>query len=426
MKQLYSLHRFTIMLGGSIKSWYLIVTAATLFCATQTNSTLAIGENQVINFNGVTISGSGWDSSFNTFTASVNGYYWIQFSVAMPNNQPTNVRLIGLLSRRFPSIVRGSGQVETASRVELALLNPGNSIYLVSDNQLVSNSGVPISFSAFHINSFMNPVVAFSFGLSEPKMTAGTIAFNMIMVDTHTDWQSSTSQYNVSVGGIWVFTLQAGDHPDDYRFAGETVMSISGQSSRLKIYHGYSALSRDQESITVILTLNSGDAITTTLTEAPIYSDSTFPTSLMGFLYSPNVQPAYAWCVSMNTSIMGPQDPLPFNAIHTNVGNTWDSSSFVIRAPESGIFYVTISGAQYYGTPYMELNMNILQDGVLKASLYSGTGVPDGSTGYRTRSRAIMLYMEHSSELRVTMPQGSSSYGSPDIVTSFSGFRITS
>jgi hypothetical protein len=200
------------------------------------------------------------------------------------------------------------------------------------------------------------------------------------------------------------------------------VLRVTGQR-QARVYHSSSFPgSSDLNSITVIFDLIENDTIEAVVAELPVYSDIYYPTSMMGFFYEPISQPAVAWCVSANFSQLGP-DNLTFSVVHTNVGEGWNGTDNIFIAPASGVYYVTMSGAQ--SSTYSELNLELLRNGELVASLYSADGSTGSGTYYRTRSRSITINLNQDDELRVFLPSGSSTIGVADIATSFSGFRIS-
>lgn len=159
------------------------------FCVTRSTN-IEQGE-PVIDFDEALINepNSGFDTVTNTFSPPETGIYWLHFTAGLPNDgNATDVRLV--LPTHTINIMRTYGGVpNTGSRSEVVRLTAGvDSLTISTAGTLFNDAGSAFtSFSGFHLDSAMNPVVAFSVACSR----TGFLYFDTVILDTH-----SGSSYN--------------------------------------------------------------------------------------------------------------------------------------------------------------------------------------------------------------------------------------
>jgi hypothetical protein len=357
---------------------------------------------------------SGFNLTTDTFTPRVSGLYWLHFTAGLPDTgELTEVQLA--LPTRTINILRGSeGPTVTSCRSELVSLTVDiDRLHLSSEAGLFSNaSDARVSWSGFYLDPAMS-AVAFSVALSESHVGTGTsyIPFDVVLVDTHSGWQSN--RYNIRFSGLWVITLHVGD----------ALNPISGAITELYLQPGFFNLvvthqftgDRDMVSITAVLNASAGDFLGV-VASSIVYSDINYQTSMMGFLYSPSAWPAVAWTVTIDSTQRGPLDPALFGTVIVNEGNGFDVitlSRFI--APHAGLYYVSMTGT---GVTYMK--MELLHNGIMKAAVHTDY------SDLVTRSRAIILRLNVGNELRVRVPAGYALFfGSNGPSNVFTGFRLT-
>jgi hypothetical protein len=350
------------------------------------------------------------------------GLYWFHFSAGVPNINAlaTDVRLNTYGRLPNPDVVNilrtSNGSPYTGSRTELSNLTAGvHTLSLSTAAPLASDAlGVELSFSGFHLDSTMSPLVAFSVALSTSS-GGGILAFDRILIDTHSAWQ--TNVYRIPVSGIWVVTLHVGDVSGDDGF---TYLYIDFLRPVFVAHHSWGQLAVDMDTVTAIANLEVGAEVKAEARSSSVYSDSNLQTSMMGFLYSPVSQPGVAWCVYSSGGWRGPIDPVPFDTVVVNEGEGYNTSLHRFNAPRGGIYYIHMMGSNELDLP---LRFELLLNGDMKAMLY--IGYFSSSEGL-SKARAIILRLAEGDELRVRMPEGHFMYGEyGGIINSFSGFLIS-
>ena len=224
------------------------------------------------------------------------------------------IKIILNILNRSPSIVRTnthfSNGTDTTSRDEILLLKSQRSeLSLSSKSALFSDAYFQTAFSGFFISNIVNPVVAFSFGLSNYFNAANlgnvlsNIPFDIINIDTHNGWSRASSVYNVPVAGVYVISLTSAAFAHERLFVALYVNNnaVAGLYFGSNNNNGIETLSR-----TVLINLNEGDQLDATLDKrfgGAAYSDIHCQTSMKGFLYNPHFHLPISWFVALETKL---------------------------------------------------------------------------------------------------------------------------
>ncbi len=284
-----------------------------------------------------------------------------------------------------------------------------------SAGTLHSDDFASVYFSAFHLDTTMTTVAAFSVAVSQTMRVYydEKIKFDVVHVDTHFGWQAT--DYTVPVSGLWVICLQHGIATKANGFLRVTINGNSNSIARIEFPY---LDSQDMTSTTVIAGINAGNTLAVHVGTDWVYSDEYQQTALNGFLYSPINQPAIAWCVSLNYMYVGPWNNLPFKMVQVNHGGGWNVTENMFIAPLAGVYVVWLVGGQLMSNP-MELGL-VLNKVFAVASVYA-TATEDDSM--HTRSIIIRLNVGDTLHVRLAADAIAEGY-TDEVFTAFSGIRL--
>ena len=299
----------------------------------------------------------------------------------------------------------------------------GTELSVSSDSTLFSDFYLQTAFAGFYISNIVDTVVEFSFGLSTSFDSSNdrNVPFDIINVDTHNGWRSSSNAYVVKVPGVYVisFGLAAAEDQDPYlRLYAPT--QITGLFMGSKAYrNGIEMLSR-----TVLIDIDEGHHIALVFTSnyGSVYSDIRCQTSLKGFLYKPHRNKPISWCVlwapNSNLYITGPINPVSFNVVLVNQGSGWNSPSNLFVTPLSGVYYILLTAGIY---EYKPTKMELLINGFPRINVYRQF---TSHIFWDTRSRAVIQRLQQNDVLSVQLPHGYYLQSNGNGYTGFAGFRL--
>ena len=334
----------------------------------------------------------------------------------MPSATEVDVRLIGA-PERTPNILRKHTSwinIDTTSRNEIVFLDPVyNRLSLSSDGPLYSDAARQTTFCGFQLNNVNAVTAAFSVGLTTSLSTAGQMSYDLVILDTDSRWNSN--RYLVPYTGTWVITFTMGAPT-----SGDSRVDLYAPSLVTSLYFfSTNNAGPDTLSKTFIITMLEGNAIYTSLTDTPVYSDIRYQTSLMGFFYNPNFPPI-TWCVASESQFVVATDPVPFDVVFINEGNGWNTATSQYTVPLAGVYCIQLTaGIVATDATKMELLIN----GDLAVDVYRSS---TSHNGIDTRSRSFILPLQTNDVLRIRLPSGYSLYSNANRITMFSGFRIYS
>ena len=294
-----------------------------------------------------------------------------------------------------------------------------------SNASLYSDAYLQTSFSGFYINSIANTVVAFSFGLSTSLLPNPAydinVSFDVIIIDTHNGWNKLTNRYTIPLAGIYVvsFGIAAAANKNPY------VSVVVNNIFVAALYFGAVTDGTEMTSRTIVVNLKRADQLSATLSKnaASVYSDLQYQTNLKGFLYNPQQLAPISWCVvsvfSVTIYITGLVDPINFNTIFVNQGSGWDNVTNRFLTPLPGVYYVQLTaGLKITQSTKIELLVN----GILIINVYRQFSASPSS--YDARSRAAILHLKQTDELRVRLPDSYWLVCDINKYTTFAGFRL--
>ena len=286
-----------------------------------------------------------------------------------------------------------------------------------------------MTFAGFFISNIVNPIIAFSLGLSTPfnaysfegYMT--NIPFDIINIDTRNGWDRYSNVYIVQVGGVYVISLTLTALARDYPFVQLRINSqpYAGLHFGSNNTNGIETLSR-----TVLLNLSEGDNLAA-MSNTFITSDIHYQMGMKGFLYIPHQHVPISWFVALESKgdgvyYTGPRDPLDFNFVSVNQGNGWNSTRNIFLTPVSGVYYIQLTSGISEAKP---TKMELLVNGLPIINVYRQLA---SHNGLESRSRAVIWRLQQGDELRVRLSSGYyiyvASFYNKNRYTSFGGFYL--
>ena len=318
------------------------------------------------------------------------------------------------------------GGADTSSRDEiLTLESQCTKLSLSSDSKLYSDNYLQTTFAGFFINNIVDPLVAFSFGLSTPSFDPSVdtnVPFDVINIDTHNGWNSTANAYNVPVPGVYVISFSLATTSNT-----NPLVRLYVKPSYLgSLYAGGSTGRNGIEtaSRTVLVYLIEGDQLSVMLHGGfgPAYSDIRYQTNLKGFLYKPYQTVPISWCViweeDVSTAIVGPVDPVVFNLVYVDQGSGWDQALNRFITPLSGVYYIQLTAGIYSAQP---TKMELLINGSPIVNVYRQF---KSHPQIDTESRAVILRLQQYDELRIRLASGYYLHTNNQRYTGFAGFRL--
>ena len=304
----------------------------------------------------------------------------------------------------------------------MSLESQCSKLSLSSDSKLFSDNYFQTTFAGFFINNIVDPVVAFSLGLSTPfnSSTDLNIPFDIVNVDSYNGWNKSSNAYVVQVPGVYVisYSFAASANQNSFVELYITQSFIAGLFISGTTRNGIEMLSR-----TLLVSVIEGDQIRAVLNSnfSGIYSDIRYQTSMKGFLYKPYRSVPISWCVvwdDVSTIIAGPIDPVAFNIVFVNQGSGWDEALNRFTTPLSGVYYIQLTAGIASENP---TKMELLVNGFPVINVYRQfTSHSDRDT----RSKAVIIRLQLGDELRVRLPSGYYLQTNKFRYTGFVGFRL--
>ena len=354
------------------------------------------------------------------------GYYWIHFSVGIPNDTLADVYLLGFL--RPLNIVRNyttfTSTPITKSRDGIMFLQSSTKLWLSSDYAIYSDQYLQISFTGFPLTSLMDPLAVFSVAISTSIIMQinGRIMYDIVNIDTANAWHSVNSEYIAPLTGIYIISFSSGAFPEASHIVEIWVNNVHIASNIFysELHRGIDVISR-----TIITSMMVGSRLYTQFNSQndrffSLYgSNRHHLTTLMGFLYSPYRLVPISWWVGREVSdfLAGEVYPFKFDYILNNEGKGWDSKSNKYLVPLAGVYYIHLTTSISEGRSKLELMRNGLP--VMNVQLES-----QDITSYFCASRATLLRLAKFEELSIRLPSKFWIYSDIHRYVSFAGFRI--
>ena len=373
-------------------------------------------ENMSINDGGV------FNLHTHKFMAPFSGFYWIHFSVSIPNETWADVRLLGYdkpldIMRQHTNF---TGTSITTSRDGILLLQDATELWLSSDYALYSDQYMQTSFSGFPLTSMFDPLSVFSVARSSSLESQNRvkISYDIVNIDTANAWDSVNNEYVVPFYGTYIISLSTGAYPK----AGHVVeIRVNNVHLASNIFYDSSHSGIDIVSRTIITTLKVRDRLHTQCPDklCSLYSSIRYQlTTLVGFLYSPYRTVPIAWCVAKKISdpVRGEVYSFEFDRIFIDEGNGWRKVTNRYFVPLAGVYYIHITTGTNNAYSKLELMRNGLP--------ITNVQVESKTTSNFATSRAIILRLKRHEELFIRLPSGYLVISNNHEYASFSGFRI--
>ena len=115
-----------------------------------------------------------------------------------------------------------------------------------------------------------------------------------------------------------------------------------------------------------------------------------------------------------------PVDPVQFNVKLVNEANGWNPATNLYTVPSSGVYYIQLTAQIGWGPTKMELLVN----GIAVVNVYREVKNSPLNFAWDTRSRAIILNLNQSDELRIRLPAGYMLVTDNYKYTTFAGFCL--
>lgn len=123
----------------------------------------------------------------------------------------------------------------------------------------------------------MTTIVGFNLGRSTITSTTGTIRYDIINVDTHSAYNSTTGQYIIPESGNYLLTVSSATYSNATH-----AITLYQNSAAIGASYMYDTNHNDVDSVssTYFVSFSVGDRLYTSLGFGPIYSDIRYQTSL--------------------------------------------------------------------------------------------------------------------------------------------------
>ena len=366
-----------------------------------------------------------YNTSPNTFLVSQRSLYWFHLSAGVPANKMTNYKLNGL---NYSSFVYSSATAYPPDQLTtdtLQWIPPNASLWVSSDQTLYSTSNYETAWFGFRLDNLFNPLVAFAVQLTQPYTTSSAIKFNRVLVNEGNGYNINDGLFTAPINGIYFFSSTT---TNNIYIAVNNYVNVKLCVFLNDNAHTSSDLVSVRGSILLTLKVNDKVQIIPRVKELIRTNQDGFA-SFSGFVYSPIFGFKIAWSVVRKTFIMGPSDYAFFDEINTNQGNCWHKASNRVIIPVSGIYFVDL-GSPHCGKGFqwchdgdgngdtviqVLCNENIIVNKKLSVITYENCGV---------RSRATLVSLNTSDELRINVPTGGCHYSDAYGMIWFNGFLL--
>ena len=366
----------------------------------------------------------GFDDSKTFYKARLGGFYLMHMSAGVPAFVRLRYTLQGTSSAANILLTHRSYDGEVViSRDDIQYIEDGQTFSMSSDDSLYSDGMKQTSWSGFKIDDIVSPLILFRAArTSSYSINNSPVPLDKMLINIGDSWEPCGKQFVVPQTGIYFLSFSSASVPNTQH---QLELLLNGNMIARTLLSSETFDGNEISSRSLLLHLNSGDVAKLFLSDVsgPIYSDSSYQTSFIGFLYEPLHGQSVAWTLTFPdltaTYIYGP-NYVNFTNILLNSGSAWNNSAGILQISTSGIYYLHISGASYPLT--YKFNLIILLNG--QALMNVMEKVDTVRKDYNIRSRSLIINLTIGDQLRVAVPEGyeAHSYRS-DIM--FSGFLIS-
>ena len=234
------------------------------------------------------------------------------------------------------------------SRDDLRWLENRARIYITSPTVSTCTNSYSNSMSAWigiKIDHLMDPLIAFNVFQNETIMTPNSpfpVPFTCIVLNEGNGWNPFSYKFVSPVTGIYIFsysTASAAGIQSLFNLVIDNSILYNVEISDTS-HPGIASSSRS-----VPVSINKGQSVWITGNGQQSYGDQYHLSSFKGFLYSPVHRIQVVWSVHNTAAGNCITDSynIPFELVHVNVGNAWQSDQNQVVIPVAGIYYVSIA-----------------------------------------------------------------------------------
>ena len=225
------------------------------------------------------------------------------------------------------------------------------------------------------------------------------IPYDIVNVDTLRGWETTTNDYAVPIGGVYVLSVTA---TSLYTPGDQSQFFISNTSLARAYYSSLTVSGEDSFGGTIIVNVKQNDRISSRLRNTNLnVSPQRYEMSMIGYLLSPkNIQPV-TFLAFRKIQASGFLDPIDYEDVSINIGNGWNTEIKKFITPYDGVYYVYLSFLTNVNQPN---RIEILLNGVPVTSFISYNSASMSS--YDQRMYDFILRLVKNDEQRFRQPTG--------------------
>ena len=367
-----------------------------------------------------------YDYLSSTLTVYQSGLYWFHMAAGIPANTQGSFFIVGL--NYTIGIIKSNTAYldEPTSTDGLSWVDSGKTLCISTNYSLYSSSQYgETTWSWFRLDNIMKQLIAFYVVNTKVTRTLTAdvkMSYDKVLVNEGNGWNSALNQFVAPVSGYYFLAYGIGSSRGTsscLRLSVNTVVKLTQCVYEAAIRNG-SETSR----ASTMVSLNAGDIVANyVLAGFTFYSNSLSHIYIQGFLYHPSNDVRTAWSVACSLpDFFGPADPLVFNVIYVNEGNTWNASSNTATVLQAGIFLIDITTylCGMYGNRQENVQIVLNNNTLIQLKL--------NTTGWNdciSRSRSFLLQLNVGDSLHIRIPTAGSFYVSNYyLLHAFTGFLL--
>ena len=213
--------------------------------------------------------------------------------------------------------------------------------------------------------------------------------YENVVINVGGGWVASSNQFIAPVAGIYYFSYSAAAAPSTSVWM-QLVINWATYVCDNEVYNSNrQGLDFSSRGCLVNLGQYSTVVIKVYASGYSSYGQATF----RGFLYSPVQGTQVAWSVHIDSSYFG-TGTVTFSKVLVNVGSAWQTSTYSVNIPTTGLYYMEIAGQTNSGPIDMSIILN-------SSTTLSRVWFALTSTNYITRSRSVLAYLKSGDKLNV-------------------------
>jgi hypothetical protein len=302
-------------------------------------------------------------------------------------------------------------------------------LYMSTDYPLYNDGLVQTTWGGFKLDDVMSPLSVFRAARTS-SYTAGSGSYipldKMLLNAGNAMAQCNNTHLVVQRTGVYFVSWSAASPPNTTHSVFLYVNTAS--LSRILLECGdFNGIEMSSQSL--MLQLNAGDTLslrstppdTSSSGTSASYSDTSYQTSLTGFLYEPVHGYNVAWSLGGPSGISYGPTNINFTKVFVDTSGAWNNSAVNVRVPVSGLYYVKISGSTY-----REYKLNMVLTVNNSPLMNVMDKLSNTCTQYRNgRSRSIITRLQQDDILTVIVPNGYVAWSGSKSEVLFAGFLVS-